>query len=156
TGVFAFRVRASLFGHNAPYWNLLPSEFRGNATEWELDEGPEDQIHLNAVYNQIVRDSWAVIKRGSYEVIARVQAVLETGLSRYGISGKSTRLDLNKDVTIETFPQLRQTTVYAQSEQLELAETPITEPVAGHVIELDQLYEGLRFEQNIVVTGERA
>ena len=159
TGVFAFRVRASLFGLNAPSWNLLGKEVRGqidaNATDWPLDEGAKDQIDLNAVYNQIVPDSWAVIKRGSSEVIARVQAVSETGLSRYGVSGKSTQLDLDTDVTISNFSELRQTTVHAQSERLGLAETPVTEPVAGHVIELDQFYEGLTVGQNIVVTGER-
>jgi predicted phage baseplate assembly protein len=162
TGVFAFRVRTSLFGHNAPFWKLLDKDTRGqidsnpNATDWPLDEGAADQIHLNAVYNQIVPDSWAVIKRGASEVIARVQGVSETGLSRYGVSGKSTQLDLDTDVTLSNFSQVRQTTVYAQSEQLVLAEAPITETVAGHVITLDQFYEGLSAGQNVVVTGERA
>jgi len=71
------------------------------------------------------------------------------------VSGKSTQLDLDTDVTISNFSELRQTTVYSQSERLGLAETPVTEPVAGHVIELDQFYEGLSVGQNIVVTGER-
>ncbi|MEP7339642.1 MAG: putative baseplate assembly protein [Acidobacteriota bacterium] len=160
TGVFAFRVRASLFGHNAPYWNLLDKKTRDEistgATDWPLDEGAADQIHINAVHNQIVPDSWAVIKRGSSEVIARVQGVSETGLSRYGVSGKSTQLDLDANVALSSFSQLRQTTVYAQSEQLALADAPISDPVAGHVIKLDQFYEGLSAGQNVVLTGERA
>ena len=162
-GVFAFRVRTSRFGHNAPDWNVLPPEVRKkydkdnpDRDDWPLVEGSDHKkIHLNATYNQIVPDSWAAIKRGASEVIARVEAVSETGLSRYAISGKSTRIDLDTDVTINSFSDLRQTTVHAQSEQLALAETPITEPVAGHVIELDRFYEGLSVGQNIVVTGER-
>jgi predicted phage baseplate assembly protein len=160
TGVFAFRARASRFGHNAPHWKLLPKETRDEiatgANDWPLDEPSPDKIDLNVVYSQIVPDSWAVIKRGASEVIARVQAVSETGLSRYGVSGKSTRLDLDTDVLLDNFSQLRQTTVYAQSERLAPAETPINDPVAGRMIDLDQFYEGLSVGQNIAVTGERA
>jgi predicted phage baseplate assembly protein len=156
-GVFAFHVRASRFGYNAPDWNLIKASLGSAEPDWPLDEGLDPKkIHLNAVYNQIVPDSWAVIKHGSSEAIARVRAVSETGLSRYGVSGKSTHLDLDNDVSISNFSELRQTTVYAQSEQLELAQTSITEPIAGHVIELDQFYEGLAVGQNIMVTGERA
>jgi len=160
-GVFAFRVRASLFGHNALDWKLLPEETQKAfdptpGSDWPLIPADGDKrVSLDASYPEIVAFSWAVIKSSSSEVIARVQKVRETGLSRYAISGKSTQLVLDKDVTLSGFSQLRQTNVYAQSEELALAEAPITEPVAGHVIELDQFYEGLSVGQNIVVTGER-
>ncbi len=167
TGVFAFRVRASLFGNNALDSIALPVETKAAykipaGGDWPLiHEDDEKQVSLDAVYAQIVAGSRAVIKSESSEksksteVIARVQTVRETGLSRYAISGKSTQLDLDQDVTLSDFSQLRQTTVYAQSERLPLAEAPITEPVAGHVIELDQFYEGLSVGQNIMVSGER-
>jgi predicted phage baseplate assembly protein len=162
TGVFAFRVRASRFGYNAPDWKALPDAVRANygqldAPDWILAEASDKTIlDLNIVYNQIVPDSWAVIQRDKSEIIARAQGVHETGLARYAVSGKSTRLDLDTAIPLNDFSELRQTTVYAQSEQLALAEVPISEPVTGCVIELGQFYEGLHVGQNIVVTGERA
>jgi predicted phage baseplate assembly protein len=161
TGAFAFRVSASLFGHNALDWTALPPETKKAydpptpGSDWPLINDRDKRVALDASYRQIVAGSWAVIKNESRQVIARVQAVSETGLSRYAISGKSTQLDLDTKVTISNFSELRQTMVYAQSEELALAEAPITEPVAGHVIELDQFYEGLSLGQNIVVAGER-
>jgi predicted phage baseplate assembly protein len=152
TGVFAFRVRASLFGYNAPDRNLLHSG-RG---DWPNPK-QSNQLDLNAVYSQIVPKSWAVITRPDKDdVIAFVEAVEETGLARNAVSGKCTRLDLDTKISLSNFSQLRQTTVYAQSEQLALAEAPINNPVAGRMVDLDQFYEGLSVGQNIVVTGERA
>src|SRR5207302_9737035 len=136
---FAFRVHASRFGHNAPDWHVLKNTNSGDWTLESDDAGTQRTIYLNAVYNQITPNSWAVITRpDANDVAARIQGVSETGLARYGVTGKSTRLQLDDDVKINNFSELRQTTVHAQSEQLALAETPVTEPVAGHVIELDQ------------------
>ena len=53
---------------------------------------------------------------------------------------------------------IRTTTVYFQSEELELAEEPIQEPICSgqnQLIELDSLYEGLEPGKWIVVSGER-
>ncbi|MDO9164077.1 MAG: putative baseplate assembly protein [Methylococcaceae bacterium] len=54
---------------------------------------------------------------------------------------------------------LKETIVYSQSEELELAEETIAEDVCGGVdelIELDGLYEGLEAGRWVVVSGERA
>lgn len=53
---------------------------------------------------------------------------------------------------------LRNTSVYFQSEELELAEVPIQETVRGgtdQLLELDGLYEGLESGRWVIVSGER-
>lgn len=53
---------------------------------------------------------------------------------------------------------LRETTAYTQSEELELAEEPITEHVCGGInqlIELDDVYEGLETGRWVIISGER-
>jgi len=54
---------------------------------------------------------------------------------------------------------LRETTVYTQSELLELAEEPIVEPFCGEegkFLELDDLYDGLEPGRWVIVSGERS
>lgn len=55
------------------------------------------------------------------------------------------------------FQVLRSTVVYAQSDELELAEEPIEDPVCAQekVIELDGLYDGLPSGRLVIVSGER-
>jgi hypothetical protein len=101
----------------------------------------------------------------------------------YGISGKTTRIELidpkdplkqkewfiiPQDIILITaadeppppdnFQIIRRTAVYAQSEELELAEEPIEKPVCGGAddpIELDDFYEGLEAGRWVTLTGER-
>jgi len=54
---------------------------------------------------------------------------------------------------------LRETTVYTQSELLELAEEPVVEPFCGkkdEFLELDDLYDGLEPGRWVIVSGERS
>ncbi|MDI3466990.1 MAG: hypothetical protein OJF50_005811 [Nitrospira sp.] len=103
----------------------------------------------------------------------------------YGISGKTTRIELidpqdsskqkewfvippppvigiaaatTGQPLFDDFQIIRRTVVYAQSEELELAEEPIDETVCGgtdELLELDGLYEGLESGRWVVVSGER-
>lgn len=87
----------------------------------------------------------------------------------YGMSAKTTRIEL-RDSWIQfksdvgdvlrtsedpEFQIVRKTVVYAQSEQLELADEPISDDVRGDRIELGALYDGLRSGRWIIVSGER-
>ncbi|HET8764716.1 MAG TPA: putative baseplate assembly protein, partial [Rhodanobacter sp.] len=62
------------------------------------------------------------------------------------------KLSSSKDFTNYT---LRKTAVLAQSEQLELAELPITDVVKGNRLVLDKPYLGLTVGRPVVVTGVR-
>src|SRR5207248_7763450 len=59
------------------------------------------------------------------------------------------------DPANDQMDKLRNTTVYAQSEELLLAEEPYTADVQDAVIELDELYDGLSSGRWLIVFGER-
>ncbi|HYY96455.1 MAG TPA: putative baseplate assembly protein, partial [Pyrinomonadaceae bacterium] len=218
--VYAFRVRASLFGYNAPklrttdVTSLSPSATGLRFTEFSAglrttaETGPriteatnagtagtgqrfivaEDgdppfaensgQVDLDASYDQIVPSSWVAVQRpGAQPVFARAGRVSSgIGLSRYGMTGKTTEISLNSpnepnkpapwfDGRVTDFNVVRGTLVWAQAERLTLAEEPITESVgpskryasqesAGSVV-LDGYFDGLTAGRFVAVTGER-
>lgn len=118
-------------------------------------------------------------------VITQVKAAqADLARAEYGISGKTTRLGLaepwlritpikeeppvfNLEAVVVTskqgiydrdFQALRATMVYAQSEELALAEEPINENVCGGAenwIELDGWYADLKSGRSLIVSGER-
>lgn len=161
--VFALRTRASLFGYNAPQYELLPPFLRDtrvdsnaiyanrqNYVDGNLPASPR-RINLDTVYPQIVARSWVVLTTPDYAECYRVTVALEEARAEYTISAKSTRLELSGE-NLDRFSP-RTTTVYAQSEELPLAEYPIDEGVGGDRIELDGAVEGLASGRLVLVTG---
>ncbi|HYG09235.1 MAG TPA: putative baseplate assembly protein [Pyrinomonadaceae bacterium] len=189
--IYAMRLRASIFGYNAPDWHTLPVALRvGEANpkpndarnpdpnyksflegayanqenswadkKFEPPRGNTSFINLDSVYSQIVLNSWIVLTRpesgdeSAYGELYRVRAVGEESKSAFNITGKTTRLEISGE-NIDKFSP-RNATVHAQSEEVQLAETPITEPVWKDVIVLDQLVEPLAAGRKIIVTGKR-
>jgi hypothetical protein len=132
TKVFALRQRASLFGYNAQDWCALPVALRvgekdpnGNpltgayadSTKWAEAPFPVGtrSINLDAVYNQIVKNSWVVLlgiaqnppnrtclsppPSPSPVGVKQTQAyfaqdVAEEPVARFNMSGKTTRITL--------------------------------------------------------------
>jgi hypothetical protein len=140
TKVYALRLRAALFGHNA-------QELKGVAESTGLKEWAEDkfkegtvEIDLDAVYSRVVAKSWIALARvkhpnaeGTYYAeIYQVKAVGEQtvgqGTDSTGyMPAKVTHLILEKGIeNIHRFSR-RTATVYGQSEELPLAEAPIVE-----------------------------
>ena len=161
--VYAFRLRASLFGYNAPDPRVLPSATRtaygvSTANEWTFTI-TNRTIDLDTVYPGIARDSWLVLSSGSapYQELYRLTAVAEGSVANYAMTGKTTRLELDTDENLTAFDgsRYRETAVFAQSERLELADTPITEPVWGDAIELDRIVEDLEPGRRLIVRGRR-
>ncbi len=89
SGVFAFRQRASLFGHNAPDWNSLPLNLRDGEVQekpvgtttfvngpyksknWEgydvgddADNDLTTDIYLDNTYEEVVPSSWIIMDPG--------------------------------------------------------------------------------------------
>lgn len=102
--------------------------------------------------------------------IHQVQEVKQTTMSALGISSKVSLLtvkepwlrDLKPDEKFDDLNKctslLRQTSAYAQSEELELSEEPIDRSICGdegEIIELDGFYEGLESGRWVIVSGER-
>jgi hypothetical protein len=153
-----------------------------------------DVIYLDAVYDKILPGSWVVVDTGAIDTarLGRVEAPhfpvliataseLQANISRaaYGISGKSTRIELaagktrldaawlkiQGDIEIgavglpaNEFQIIRRTAVYAQSEKLDLAEEPIEDAICNGVdapIVLDGVYSDLKSGRWVIVSGER-
>ncbi len=198
--VYAFRVKASLFGNNAP---KKPDRFDGNrilqTKEWDLSDiksseeiDEEDKtcaaVFLDAGYHAIVSGSWIIIdssafvdkdtaiKKASKGLLIAKASNPQADIARsvYGISGKTTRIELIDPDTSESkkswfsiagtggrpndFQIIRRTVVYAQSEELELAEEPVETSVCGGTedpLELDGFYDGLESGRWVIVSGER-
>jgi predicted phage baseplate assembly protein len=160
TGVFAFRLRAAIFGHNAPKYTSLPDP-KPEPNSWEnkkLDTEPggtDKRIDLDNTYPGIVDDSWLVLRNHLNETrVYQVKGYSELTRANYTLSAKVSRIELNSKTDFEKF-SLRNTTALAQSEQLELAELPITDPVKGNRLVLDRVYLGLTVGRPVVVTGKR-
>jgi predicted phage baseplate assembly protein len=175
--VYALRVSAAPFGHNAALAVSFDDGKIPHFAEWEIDEplGPAgigrraelpppyhdaNLLLLDNEYN-ISPESRVVIERsGGTALITNVQGnVVQRSLTAYGLSGKSTQLTLGTkwiDAENEDFFVVRDTRVYAGSERLELADEPMTDPVEGAAMELGALYEDLEPGRWLIVAGERA
>lgn len=128
-------------------------------------------IDLDAQYDQIVANTPVVVVRSNdggipsplFNSIISSKNIAKTA---YNISGKSTELELGDKWLSEGdlyLSDVRDTTVYAQSEELQLSEIPVLgdnpanpPDVQGDTIELQQLYDGLQSGRWIIVSGERA
>jgi hypothetical protein len=155
--LFALRQRAALFGHNAPDPLILHLD----ATSPLLDHGQwknfvldATKIDLDAVYTKVLAGSWAVLVSPTRRELCRVSQVTSLSDSRFALSGKFTRIVPDVLEHASSFG-LRSTTVFAQSEQLELVERPVAEPVYGSHIALGQLAPELAPAQTLALSGKR-
>jgi len=117
-------------------------------------------LPLDAVYEQILPQTWAVIERAGQDapLVARIDKVEIVNRAAYNVSATVTQLTLDRewltaaDVLLSA---VRRISVYAQSERLDLAPEPRDDPVKGDAIELDAVYDGLQTGRFLIVTGER-
>ncbi len=173
--VYVLRRRASLFGHNAPDWDAMPDEVRdrydsSSTSPSTLPEWPgltirdisgiEDRdfaggpIHLDALYPEILRDGWVVLSRPGYSEVYRVGAVEEAARSRFTLSSKTTRLELDGENLSDRFDEhVRETLVFAESQALVRAERPLEDPVEGGSVVLSQAVEGLEEGRMVALRG---
>jgi predicted phage baseplate assembly protein len=153
-GVFAFRDRAAIFGHNA-------AKGTGDgAANWEGrtlqdDAGGGREVYLDRTYPGIIAGSWVLLESPSDRQIYRVEDNAELSRADFGLSAKVTRLRLSSDAGFDSF-KMRETTVLAGSDTLELAQLLIVDDVEGASITLDGVYLGLKVGQRVIVAGTRA
>lgn len=136
---------------------FYPPDFYQNFNEWPgFEISPIDTeyiISLDAVYQQILPDSWLILSSPGHKEPYQIKEVVEDSQSNFTLTGKTTRVTL-KGKTFDKI-NIRQTVVFAQSEQLDIAETPRTDLLSGNVIELDSLVSGLDKGKLLIVSGKR-
>jgi hypothetical protein len=171
--VFALRLRASLFGHNAPDWTAMPSEVQtayggAGGADWpnltlaKVGAGGGtngNRIFLDGVHPEIVNGSWVVVRAPALaDALFEVVDATEDQRTDFTMSGKATRLDFGTgpDITYRLGgfdSYLRETTVFARSEELELSEWPVRRPLWGASIELAEPVAPLPDGSRLIVTG---
>ena len=116
-------------------------------------------LNLDAVYPGIVPGSWVVIERpGVPPQPIQVRSVSTVSVAAYGLTGKVTQLILASpwlDGTDTTLAPVRRTTVRAQGDSLQLAQTPVTDDILGNTIDLDLSVHGLQTGRWLIVAGDR-
>jgi hypothetical protein len=162
--VHVLRKRVAVFGHNAPRWQSMPTEFKNNyiTNGDSLGEWPDFSISpvagavdLDAVHQQVVPESWLVLSTSSSRQLYHVDSVTEVSRAEFAMSGKVTRAMISGPSLAPFTDQVRQSTVFAASELLELAEAPLpdTDLVSGESIELASTVSGLVPGQRLAIGG---
>ncbi|MEW9529293.1 putative baseplate assembly protein [Microbispora sp. NPDC049125] len=180
--VHAFRLRAAIFGHNAPDWRIMTKDVReryaatggpgtfdgsrfdadlfdsaGSPGDWPgfaLPDGTGDGpvIELDGAHPAILPGSWLLLRSPG----------TSDGLYRVEAAAPSAAADFGITATTTRLRLRgdgrlsrfgrRTTAVLAQSERLPLAGEPVTEPVTGPRLLLDRPVE-LEPGSLVVVTG---
>lgn len=145
--VFAFRLRAALFGHNAPDPRTLSAEVADafglkDAAEWVFPD-LVNPFHVDGLHPGIVVKSWIALSRPEYRELYRVEAASESAQTGFTLNAKTTAVEVDSKENLGDFGVARrETVVLAQSEALAIAERPITGLVRGQNIVLNRLLEG--------------
>jgi predicted phage baseplate assembly protein len=157
TGVFAFRDRTAVFGHNAAKDTsaVPPGNWDTPARTLQQDDNGAREIDLDRTYPGVIEGSWVILESQTARKIYRVEHNSELSRADYGLSAKVTRLRLDSDDGFDSFT-IRATTVLARSDALALAQLPIVDDVEGASVTLDSIYLGLKAGQTVIVTGTRA
>jgi predicted phage baseplate assembly protein len=173
--IYALRQRAALFGANAPDWSAMTSDFQSSYIAAFKTRNPEipvdgkdwpgfgklgpalSSIDLDSAYPKIAPESWVVLKDGDEVGLFNVTTANTVSRAEFSISARVTRLAVNTVKLSEgaTGFGLRETAVYAQSEELALAQQVVTNPVSGKTIDLDGLVGGLVHGRAVIVQGQR-
>jgi hypothetical protein len=167
--IYALRQRAAFFGANAPDWKATTVDFQRaystsvevayDATRQEWPDMPASgtvsQIDLDAAYPRIAPESWFVLA-STETAVFQVNRVAAVSRAKFSLSARVTQLSLEngKTVDLATFG-VRQTAVFAESEELRPALKPIEEPMGGKEIALEGLVGGLVRGRALIVQGRR-
>jgi hypothetical protein len=177
--VYGLRLKTSLFGYNAPTYDRIqnspPYYYRdpyslayymvtGDPLFLENEPQPPisgNQIPLDGLFNQVVSNTWLVLKNPESNVVSPffIQRSVDAIRTNRGVNSKVTQVEVVSSAEALKPFNVLSSTVYAQSEELQLAESPITDPVLiGPTISsitLDRTFEDLPVGRAVIVTGRR-
>src|SRR6185436_2777077 len=104
----------------------------------------------------ILRGSWLVLSKPTYQELYRASTVVEAARASFTLAGKTTRIGLDTNENLDLFDDAdyRDAMVFAQSEYLEIAEEPIADPITGAQVELAISSAGLIKGQRLAASGK--
>jgi hypothetical protein len=116
-------------------------------------------IDLDATYQKIVVDSWFALvgkqSDGVYAQLYKATSVSTVSRADFALSAKVTELSADYQGSHTNAYPLRGTEALAQSEQLEIAETPLSYPLYGAAVSLEEVRPDLAFVKVIAISGRR-
>lgn len=114
-------------------------------------------FHLDQEYPKIVENSWIALSKADLQDLYRAVGVNVVSRVDYTLTAKVTQITADTDSgnQFDSFG-LRETEVFAQSDEIQQAEQPLQLPVFGREIVLDGLIEGLLEGQALVFRGKTA
>ncbi len=159
-GLFHFKVRAALFGHNVP--NEAAAGATPNPAPPVLSSGGTS-IRLDAEYPELRPGSWIAFTRttGSSFItksfITKVTGV-DTVSARLGkLTSRVTQVTLQSGIPADWHgTSSSNVTVLVDSRDLALAPIPVSEDVQGAELRLDRYLPDLAIGRPVAVTGERS
>jgi hypothetical protein len=187
-GVYVLRGRAALFGYNAPPLVATVVDDHRQVTFTPVEQLPsperENIVYLDQPDEGVLPESLILAITGTKRRVLRVREAETQTRAAYGIATKTTRLEIDDkfwkdDPDDPNFGVVRNTTIFTQSELLDLADQPIDDAIgtrpsgddnvikattgglaaAGDdpaiVIELAGFHQGLRSGRYVIVDGER-
>lgn len=110
-------------------------------------------VDLDAVYDGVLEGTWIVFARGATVRPFMVSSVTASARADFLLTAKVSRLTLEGEDLEDFEYSVRDTTVFAESERVDLAEMPVTEALAGSVIPLHSSVDGLLPGRKLAVTG---
>lgn len=159
-----FRKRVNVFGSNAPLWRSMTKEFRqdysgdssppGKWPDFEITSASGNMVDLDGSHPDIVVGSWALLSRPNYRELWEVDTVSELSRAAFGVSGKVTRLELSGGENYGIFDDhVRDTTVFAASEELTLVDQPDLSTVGLGSVQVETSVSDMPAGRTIIVTG---
>ncbi|MEV6693806.1 putative baseplate assembly protein [Micromonospora sp. NPDC051196] len=176
---YVLRKKLSVFGWNAPLWKSMANEFKisygcQDCADWPAywiqpkpagGWGDPADYPSQPWYMRIDVDgshpdlggSHLVLSDGAVHRHFTVASAAELSRAEFAISGKVTRVKLDGSYSqyLSFFGKVRQSTVYAGSEQLTLADEPDTSPVSGSQVTVGGDVTDLEPGRRLLVTGEQ-
>ena len=187
--VSVFRSAAQPFGWNAPGTRLthvvagpnipnVPNVTQSVAFPPEYsprdDNDPSSYLDLDGEFPKTIKDSKVVFQRpgsgNADEVAANISKVSIAAKTQYGISGKATMLQLDRDFwpASTSFVHVQNSRIWCDQQLLSLAEVQLDreEPVTGNLtsrpiadssftIELNEIHPELNVGSTIIIEGNQ-
>lgn len=172
--VYVLRQRAAFFGHNAPDWASMTTEFkevyeqshpypeRDPKIDWpdfekifeEIPRTNPYHIDLDAEYPFIEEQSWlALLSSKGYVELYGVMDAIIVSHTEFNVTSRTTRVSVDTNVNANEFKR-RYTVVLAESVPFEIAEKPIDKLDKVFEIGLEHCVNGLRKGQPVVISGK--
>jgi hypothetical protein len=171
-------IGISFTGFENPASSATPPETKPVQVDWIDFKIPEPEgtpaksiLYLDTMYPRILADTWIVLKTGDRFQPTTIKEISAKQHKKFSLDMKVTQLTVDGDKIKDpnklpaSFPELRETIVFAQSEPLLLALDPLTipvqqaqiffDPIVEKQIFLSQYITDLQPLQQVIFSGKR-